>query len=367
MNKVTEMSVSTPEQFLKAIRISQNILSENTIINVINHGECFARTTKLVSELQLGITSLYKSTSGSFATAQLSGYSLRLISDPFGRFSKVLVNSRYFSNTKELNDLICICAEIAELLNLKVRESNNTLEKINLFDKWVSDNFEYKNTNQVEDHTAIELLKNRSGVCQAIAAIAVLVLSYMGEKVLYISGEGKGKNGWGLHAWNAVKINGQWTHVDFTFSMNSLRLPCTKSEIEEMMFKLVHRWDINEFCEHSMENKWKNIYWQFGEKTDIYINDSKCCINGINVQFEEPLIIHYKQNKYIDIAGIIQLLGGGIEMIPPSDIVNICVCNKRYVIKNALKNYNNGYFDSRILSCIWENEWIDGTTLRITI
>lgn len=365
MNEVTEMSVSTPEQLIKAIRLSQNIFAEYSLIKVMNRGESFARAVELIPDIQLGVTSLYKNTTGSFAAAQLSEYSMQLITDPFGGFSRVIVNSRYFSNPKELNDLVCVCAEIAELLNRKARDPNNILEKIMLFDRWVSRNFEYKNTSQVGDHTAIGLLKNRSGVCQAIAAIAVLVLSYMGVKVLYVSGEGKGNAGWGPHAWNAVKLNGHWIHVDFTFSMNALRLPCTKSGIEEKMFRLVHQWDVDEFCNRSMDSKWKNIYGHSVKHIDV--KDNNCRIDDVDVQFEKPLVIKNGDKELVDIAGLVRLLGGGVEIIPQTGIVNICVCNKRYEIKNALERYYHGYFDRAVLSCIWRNAWIDGSWLRITI
>ena len=172
----------------------------------MNNGESFARASELTSDIQYGVLSLYKNTAGSFAGAQLSQFSLQMISDSFGRFSRVIINSRFFSSSKELNDLICVSAEIACLLNNKVRDHRDEFEKISLFDKWVRNNFEYKSTSKIEDHIAIDLLKNRSGVCQAIAAIAVLVLSYMGVKVLYVTGEGKGSHGWGPHAWNAIHV-----------------------------------------------------------------------------------------------------------------------------------------------------------------
>lgn len=367
MNEVVEMSVSTPEQFIRAIRLSQNIFEEQSVISVLNRRESFARTSELVSDIQFGITSLYKNTTGSFAGAQLSQYSIQLTSDTLGRYAKVIVSSKYFSNPKELNDLICVSAEIAGLLNKKVRDPNNTFEKISLFDKWVSRNFEYKNTCQVGDHTAIEFLKKRRGVCQAIAAIAILVLSYMGVRVLYVTGEGKGNNGWGLHAWNAVKINGRWIHVDFTFSMNSLRVSCTKTGIEERYFNKTHRWDRKEFNDYSMDLKWENIYWHAREKINIEVEANYCRINGVDVQFKTPLLIRDGKTGLIDIASIVRLLGGGIELNPRMDTINICVCNKRFVFKRAIKHFHDGYFDRCVLNYIWENEWLNGSKLRIIV
>lgn len=367
MNQIIEMNVSTPEQFISAVRLSQNAFENQTVINVMNRGERFARASELTSDIQYGVTSLYKNTVGSFAGAQLSQFSIQLTSDPFGRFSKLLINARYFSSPKELNDLICVSAEIAGLLNKKARNCSDDLEKVYIFDRWVRKNFEYKSTSQIEDHAAIKLLKSRSGVCQAIAAIAVLVLSYMGIKVLYVSGEGKGSHGWGPHAWNAVFINGEWIHMDFTFSMNSLRLPCTKSGIEEKFFVRTHRWDKKEYSSRSMDSKWKSICWNKEKGVNIIVNAESCQINGVEVKFSSKLFVTDGNRILVDLASIIRLMGGGIELIPNTGTVNVCVCNKRIIIKGALKHFHKGFFDQIVLDHIWKNECINESELRIAI
>lgn len=367
MNQIIEMNVSTPEQFIRAVKLSQNTFENQTVINVMNRGESFARASELTSDIQYGVTSLYKNTIGSFAGAQLSQFSIQMISDPFGRFSKLLINARYFSSPKELNDLICVSAEIADLLNKKVRNRSNDFEKIYIFDRWVRKNFEYKSTSQIKDHTAINLLKSRSGVCQAIAEIAVLVLSYMGVEVLYISGEGKGNAGWGPHAWNSVFVNGHWIHMDFTFSMNSLRLPCTKSGIEERFFIRTHRWDKKGYSSRSMDSKWKSICWNKGNGANIIVNAESCRINGVEVKFSSKLLVKDGNRILVDLASIIRLMGGGIELIPNTGTINVCVCNKRIIHKGAFKHFHDGLFDLIVLDHIWKNEYINDSELRIAI
>ena len=334
---------------------------------MINRGESFARASELTSDIQYGVTSLYKNTVGSFAGAQLSQFSIQMVSDPFGRFSKLLINARYFSSPKEFNDLICVSAEIAGLLNKKVRNRSDDLEKIHIFDRWVRKSFEYESTSQMEDHTAINLLKSRRGVCQAIAAIAVLVLSYMGVKVLYVSGEGKGKRGWGPHAWNSAYINGQWIHMDFTFSMNLLRLPCTTSGIKEKFFVKTHRWDKKEYSSRSMDSKWKSICWNKEKGVNIIVNAESCRINGVEVKFSSKLLVKDGNRIFVDLVSIIRLMGGGVELIPATGTINVCVCNKRIILKGALKFFYNGFFDLIVLDNIWKNECINGSELRIAI
>lgn len=367
MNQIVEMNVSTPEQFISAIRLSQNVFEDQTVINVMNNGESFARASELTSDIQYGVISLYKNTAGSFAGAQLSQFSLQMISDPFGRFARVLITSRYFSSPKELNDLICVSAEIACLLNKIVRDPKSEIEKIYLFDRWVRNNFEYKSTCQIEDHAAINLLINRSGVCQAIAAMAVLVLSYMGVKVLYVTGDGKGNHGWEPHAWNAIKINSRWIHLDFTFSMNSFRLPCTKLGIEEKLFSKTHRWDVKEYSSHSMDSKWKSICWNNKKGLKIEVGANNCRISGVDVRFSSRLLIRDGNKLLVDIASIVSLLGGGMELIPDTGSINICVCNKRIILKGVLKHFHEGYFDQTVLAHIWETDRNNESELRIAI
>ena len=210
-------------------------------------------------------------------------------------------------------------------------------------------------------------MKSRSGVCQAIAAIAVLVLSYMGVKVLYVSGEGKGNDGWGPHAWNTAFVNGQWIHMDFTFSMNSLRLPCTKSVVEEKFFVKTHRWDKKEYSSRSMASKWESICWNKENGVNIIVNAESCRINGVEVKFSSKLLVKDGNRILVDLASIIRLMGGGIELIPDTGTINVCVCNKRIILKGAMNHFHDGFFDQIVLSHIWKNECINDSELRIAI
>lgn len=54
-------------------------------------------------------------------------------------------------------------------------------------------------------------------------------------------------------------------------------------------------------------------------------------------------------------------------MIPNTGTVNVCVCNKRIIIKGALKHFHKGFFDQIVLDHIWKNECINESELRIAI
>jgi len=189
----------------------------------------------------------------------------------------------------------------------------------------------------------------------------------MGIKVLYVTGEGKGSQGWEPHAWNAVKINDRWMYVDFTFSMNSLRLPSTKSGIEEKFFVKTHRWDKKEYSDRSMDSKWKSICWKKEDGININVNADNCCINGVEVRFSSKLLINDGNRILVDLVSIIRLLGGGIELISSTGTINVCVFSKRIVLKGAFKYFHDGYFDQTVLSHIWKNVCVNDSELRIVI
>ncbi len=51
------------------------------------------------------------------------------------------------------------------------------------------------------------------GVCEGYTRLYSILLTVCGVENHYISGKGKGQS----HAWNMVKLNGEWVHVDVTW------------------------------------------------------------------------------------------------------------------------------------------------------
>ncbi len=367
MNDVIGINVFTPRQFITALRLSQNLFLKRSVISVLNYGNAFPKRQDLIPDLQYGVKNLFSQSAGSFAGAQLSQYTLGVSSDPFYRNIKITIDAEYFCSSKEYNDLVCICAEIAVLLNRKVRNPNDNSEKIRVFDRWVKKHFVYKDTNSREDYQAIGLLKNRRGVCQAIAAITVLILSYMGIEVLFVSGVGFGEGGWGGHAWNAIKVDNKWVQVDFTFSLDSIILPSTKTRIEERAFTRTHRWDQSEFNELAFESKMKSMNWLYRASSTLEIAGNSLVVDGATVVFTHPLVNRIGSSELIDLSSIVRLLGGGIEVDPNNGTINICACSNRIEIRNAMRHFCNGYFDKSIVDCVWKSEWSSASKLLITL
>lgn len=97
------------------------------------------------------------------------------------------------------------------------------LEKLCVLKKWFCDNTSYDfdsvdleiatldllNGAYIEGHEAYDILIDHKGVCDACAKALCLILPKCGIDTYYCR-SGKIK-----HAWNIIKVNGQWTYTDF--------------------------------------------------------------------------------------------------------------------------------------------------------
>lgn len=352
VDKFVKMSVDTGKQYLDALMIAQNAFYNRAEITVYNKNQSFSSPETLVENIKEGAKVMFVEGGERFSNAQLSGYSLQMKVDPFGRYCKVDLKPQYMCTEKQFNDFTCCSAEIGELLNKKASRCKTTYEKILVFDKWVKSHFSYQDKHEITDHSAIHLLQSRSGVCQAIAALAVKVLPFMGIETVYISGMGKGNQEWGRHSWNAVRIGNVWVHVDFTFSLNSLVLPSTKTELEAKKFQLSHRWDLKKYSKDVLFRKCEcQNTLQHGEIKFIY-NSKIGVLQGVQIESRSPVIMKKGNRQTVDILELIRLLGGACELVPNQDAMYICFGSQRIRI-NKISSYIVGSsFDIRILNKI---------------
>ena len=348
MNNVI-MEVSSPEELVLAICFARNAFLENTKICVDNSKKTF--NTNISSEIQTAITGLYSLDSGYFSMAQTKSYTSEISFDALGTYAKLYLTTKYMSSEKECNDFTCIASEISEILLKECGRNASTIKKIKNFSAWVNNNFDYKNTNSYKDHSAVELLKNRTGVCQAIAALAVKVLPYMGIETQYVSGQGYGTSGWGNHAWNIVKINGRWIHVDFTFALNSIIIPMTDTSIHSKQFERTHQWNKELLCNRAIEAR-AFLYGETKNSEIVLIeNENYFLLQNVKIHTRFPVYTKQRDKDYIAIKEFINFLDGACELNPSTDTMRICVGSRIITLQNAsiLLNPETGAIDREIL------------------
>jgi transglutaminase/protease-like cytokinesis protein 3 len=117
---------------------------------------------------------------------------------------------------------------ISNLANYLSKGASNEYEKARLAYAWIAKHVSYDdngyNTEDYGDLSAEGVLKSRKAVCDGFSNLYKALCDSMGLNAIKITGYAKGysyKIGSKFrdtnHAWNAVKINGEWKLVDVTW------------------------------------------------------------------------------------------------------------------------------------------------------
>lgn len=67
--------------------------------------------------------------------------------------------------------------------------------------------------------SAFSTLFERIGVCKGISTLYKCLLDLAGVETIVVTGENCGTGNWESHAWNMVRINGEYSHVDVTMDV----------------------------------------------------------------------------------------------------------------------------------------------------
>jgi len=140
--------------------------------------------------------------------------------NPETRFSSI---DQYARNPRQSDEMTI--KSLAQYLN---KGATTDLEKARAIYVWIAENIRYDdvafNSKKYENYTAEFVLKNRKAVCEGFSNLYLALGNEMNLEVKKISGYSKGygyKKGKKLtkadHAWNAIKIDGEWGIVDATW------------------------------------------------------------------------------------------------------------------------------------------------------
>lgn len=103
---------------------------------------------------------------------------------------------------------------VQDVLASIVTSSMSNVEKVKAVNDYIVSQTAYTNETKSSPHSAYTVLAERGGVCQGYALLAHSMLQKLGIETQYIVGY-VGEIG---HAWNLVKLDGQWYHLDTTWN-----------------------------------------------------------------------------------------------------------------------------------------------------
>ncbi|MBO6242002.1 MAG: hypothetical protein J6O61_14450 [Butyrivibrio sp.] len=136
---------------------------------------------------------------------------------------------RYSYTKQEINQLKLKCEERADRLIARTA-GHREYEKALMLHDALAKNVEYINDGEKERYTIIGPFVEKKAVCEGFAKAYKYLLERVGIQCLVVSGTADDPtiHTDNPHAWNMVKIEGEWCHVDVTFDttiryLNTLR------------------------------------------------------------------------------------------------------------------------------------------------
>ena len=138
--------------------------------------------------------------------------SMREITYTYTRSSaKIDVNQQYLITAAQVSS---VDATVDDILARNNAHSLSDFDKIKFVNDYIVQNTVYSTDTTNSPHSAYTVLAEGKAVCQGYALLAQKMLTKLGIESLYVVGEAGGVG----HAWNLVKLNGAWYHMDTTWN-----------------------------------------------------------------------------------------------------------------------------------------------------
>ncbi|MGE7691771.1 transglutaminase domain-containing protein [Lysinibacillus sp. NPDC097214] len=128
-----------------------------------------------------------------------------------GRTAKIFGEQSYLMTPEQSAFVEMNVQEVVASIHKKSLSDVETVRAVN---DYIVANTAYTDQTNSSPHSAYTVLAEHGGVCQGYALLAHSMLQKLGIETKYIVGY-VGQEG---HAWNLVKLDGQWYHLDTTWN-----------------------------------------------------------------------------------------------------------------------------------------------------
>ncbi|THF73987.1 transglutaminase domain-containing protein [Cohnella fermenti] len=125
-----------------------------------------------------------------------------------GKTATVSIKVVYWENATQS---AYVAKRSKEILAEIIKPGMNAHQKVKAVHDWILLNVAYDRT--LKKHSAYDALASGTAVCQGYASLAYRLLKDAGVEVRIA----EGTVSTGAHAWNLVKLDGAWYHLDTTF------------------------------------------------------------------------------------------------------------------------------------------------------
>ncbi|EON74099.1 transglutaminase domain-containing protein [Lysinibacillus sphaericus] len=204
-----------------------------------------------------------------YASGHLEGVSIT--SDSEGN---VTLKVKYFTNqTQEA----AVQKKVDQVLKTIIKPSMTQFQKVKAVNDYIVSNAAYGNKTKASPHSAYALLMEGQAVCQGYALLAYKMLTQAGIETEYVVGFVNSNQG---HAWNMVKIDGKWYHLDTTWN-DPLpnRVGASSYDyflVTDAQLKKDHSWIASDYPEATSTtyNYMQNVHYSYQINNTLYFSNT---------------------------------------------------------------------------------------------
>jgi len=125
--------------------------------------------------------------------------------------AKIKVHQTYLTNAVQEQ---AVNEKVASILSTVSPEEMSDFQKVKFVNDYIVKSTAYSEDSTASPHSAYAVMFEHKGVCQGYALLALKMLQALGVETQYVVGEVYT----GGHAWNLVKVDGEWYHLDTTWN-----------------------------------------------------------------------------------------------------------------------------------------------------
>ncbi|MBC2581216.1 transglutaminase domain-containing protein [Clostridium sp. DJ247] len=193
------------------------------------------------------------------STPELNGICIKASSTvKFSIPIKLIINFEYIDSKENLKSKDKIVHEkIQQIVNSVIKPGMRDYEKEAALHDYIINNSKYDNrfyTGNMpkESNTAYGILIKGIGVCQGYAEAMDMLLKAVGIESILVIGDANDSKNWISHAWNIVKIGGEYYHLDTTWDDPTTRdgsnhLRHSYFNVTDEQISKNHRWDRSKY------------------------------------------------------------------------------------------------------------------------
>ena len=131
-----------------------------------------------------------------------------------------IFNGSFYTTKAQEDKVTKAVADSLKQLNLNEKSD---YEKVRAINDEICGRVQYDTVNENNDeyklkHTAYAALIDGKAVCQGYTSLFYRMALEAGLDCRIITGQGNNGTGWGAHAWNIVKVDGQYYYIDVTWN-----------------------------------------------------------------------------------------------------------------------------------------------------